>query len=192
MRAFPRVARALPAIVALIAAAPPSHALTFNIANGGAQIYLRIGQTGGTVSIVTFPVTAANAGTGIVAGTAPAAAGAFSPQTGNFPACGANFVRIVARARAPVANTRTATLSVTSTGSLSAGANTIPFTKFSWISDDVADLPGGAFLGVANQALVSFQNSREVGACHRFQFLNDTVYAPGTYNGTVTYNLAMP
>lgn len=192
MRAFPPFVPALATTVALLAVAPASHALTFNIANGAAQIYLRIGQTGGTVNVVSFPVTPANAGTGVVAGTVTANAGAFNAQTANFPACAANNVRIVARARAPVSNTRTATLSVTSTVSLSAGANTIPFTKFDWVSDDVADLPGGAFLGVANQALKSFQNSREVGACHQFRFLNDTVYPPGTYSGTVTYNLAMP
>lgn len=187
---FPAIA--LGTALGVLAIALPAPALTFNIGNGTAQIYLRVGRTGGTTSIVTFPVTSANAGTGTITGTAPANAGAFSFATGNFPACAANYVRIVARARAPVSNTRTATLSVNSSGTLSAGANTIPFTKFDWLSDDVADLPAGAFLGIAGQALKSFQNSREVGACHLFRFLNDTVYPPGNYTGTVTYNLAMP
>ncbi len=178
----------------LACACLPAQALTFVIPNGTAQIYLRIGQTGGTTNTVAFAVTGANAGTGTpIAGTVVAAAGAFSAaQTPNFPACAANNVRIVARARSTLAAPRTATLSVNSTGGLVSGANTIPFTQFDWTSDDATSLPAGAFAGVAAQPLVSFVTSREVGACHQFRYLNTQVYPAGTYTGTLVYTLNMP
>lgn len=191
MRRAGRIARVL--LAAAACAALPAGALTFVI--GGSfpsQIYLRIGATGATTSVVSFPVTAANAGAGVIDGTVVGSAGAASGETANFPACPANHVRIVARARSFFANWRTATLTVDSTGAITAGPSSIPFTKFDWTSDDVADMPAGAFNGAAGQVLVSFLNSREVGACHRFRFLNDTIYPPGTYTGTVTYNLSMP
>lgn len=180
------------ASAAMFLAEGPAHALTFVIGNFPTQIYLRVGRTGATDSLVTFTVTPANAGSGPINGTAPANAGARSAaQTPNFPDCPANNVRIVARARANPANSRTATLSVSSTGTLSAGVPSIPLTKIDWLSDS-PEIPAGVFSGIAGQALTSFQNSREVGACLQFRFLNDTVYPPGTYTGSVTYNLSMP
>jgi hypothetical protein len=172
-------------------AAPGANAVTVVIGNGGAQIQLRIGQTGGTISRVTFTVPAASAGNGTpIVGTTNAAAG--SAQGGAFPACPANNVRVWARARAPVANTRTATLQVNGSGTLVSGVNSIPFTDFDWITTNGPEIPSGAFSGSATQALMSFMNSREVGMCLQFRFLNNTVYPAGTYNGQLIYNLAMP
>jgi len=188
------IARALRAatLAAALLGAGPAPALTFVIGNGFPQVYLRIGATGATLSTVTFPVTAANAGTGVLDGIVPGSGGAASAETTNFPACPANHVRIVARARWFLSNWLTATLSVDSSAALTAGANSIPFTKITWTSDDASDLPAGGFTGGAAQVLDTFRNSREVGACHRFQFLNDTIYPPGTYVGSVTYTLSMP
>ena len=170
------------------------HALTFVIANGAPQIYLRIGQTGGTDSVVNFAVTGANAGNGTaILGTVPANAGAASAaETPNFAVCPGNYVRIVARARSTVGAPRTASLTVNSTAGIVSGGNTIPFTQFDWISDDAADLPAGAFTGAPAQPLTTFITSREVGACHRFRYLNTQVYPSGTYTGNVIYNLQMP
>jgi hypothetical protein len=178
--------------VALCAVLPlPAAALTVVIANGAAQLFLRVGRTGGATSVVTFTVPAASAGTGTpVLATAPANAG--SAQAPNFPAaCPGNSVRIMARARAPVANTRTASLRVNSSGNLVSGANTIPFTDFDWTSSD-AEIPSGAFSGSTTQLLATFQNSREISVCHQFRFLNSNVYPAGTYTGALIYNLNMP
>ncbi len=179
------------ALAALCIAAPlPALALTVVIANGAAQLFLRVGSAG-ALTTVTFTVPAASAGTGTpVVGTSNAASG--SAQNPNFPvACGANHVRIMARARAPVAGTRTASLRVNASGNLVSGVNTIPFTEFDWISTD-AEIPSGAFTGSATQLLATFQNSREVSVCHQFRFLNTTVHPAGTYTGTLIYNLNMP
>jgi hypothetical protein len=171
-----------------------ANALTFVIANGTPQIYLRIGRTGGTASVVSFTVTGANGGNGTpIAGTVPANAGAASAaETPNFAVCPGNYVRIVARARSTAGTPRTATLTVNSTAGIVSGANTIPFTQFDWISDDAADLPAGTFTGAPSQPLTSFTTSREVGACHQFRFLNTQVYPAGTYAGNLIYNLQMP
>lgn len=168
-----------------------AEAVTVAIANGAAQIQLRVGATGGTISLVTFTVPAASAGNGTpVVGTTNAAAG--SAQGASFPACAANNVRVWARARAPVSDTRTATLQVNSSGSVTSGANAIPFTDFDWITSSGPEIPSGAFSGSATQALMSFMNSREVGMCLQFRFLNSTIYPAGTYNGQLNFTLNMP
>jgi len=176
---------------ALALVALPAGAVTVNIVNGSQQLQLRVGATGGTISLVTFTVPAANAGNGTpIVGTTNAAAG--SAQGASFPACPANNVRVWARARSPVANSRTATLQVNSSGNLTSGGNAIPFTDFDWITSSGPEIPSGNFSGSATQTLMSFQNSREVGMCLQFRFLNTTVYPSGTYNGQLTFNLNMP
>ena len=168
----------------------PASAVTVVIGNGAAQAALRIGATGGTISTVTFTVPAANAGDGTpIVGTTNAAAG--SAQN-TFAACAANNVRVWASARGAPANSRTATLQVNSSGSVTSGANAIPFTAFDWITSAGPEIPSGAFSGSATQTLMSFMNSREVGMCLQFRFLNTTVYPAGTYNGQLTFNLTMP
>jgi hypothetical protein len=174
----------------LACAAGAAQAVTIVIGNGGARIQLRVGATGGTISTVTFAVPAANAGDGTpVLGTTNAAAGS---AQGGVPACAANNVKVYASARSGTSNTRTATLQVNSSGSLTSGGNAIPFTDFDWITSGGTEIPSGAFTGSTTQVLTSFMNSREVGVCLRFRFLNTTIYPPGTYNGQLTYNLQMP
>lgn len=181
-------------------AAPPAVALTFNISNGSAQIYLRVGATGATVSTVAFNLSGSEAilGTGTpIYGSVAASAGSASAETANFPACPAGYVRIVARVRAPGGNPRTGTLQVTSSSALVHGGNQIPFTEFGWDSDDATDFGSGTFSGGTQVLTPAINSSREVGACHRFKFLNQQVYPPsaggtGFYSGSVTYNLAAP
>jgi hypothetical protein len=190
------------AAAAISLASTGASALTFVIANGAAQIYLRIGQTGGTVPVVTIDLTGSTGilGNGTpVLGTVVAQAGAASGQTANFPACPANYVRLVARARSTAAAPRTATFQVNSSTNLvhAASGNTMPFTQIGWVSDDAVDLPAGTFTGAAGQLLATINTSREVGACHRFQFMNTQIFPASTggtgyYQGTVVYNLNMP
>jgi hypothetical protein len=175
----------------LVSAALPAAAVTVAIGNGTQQLRLRVGATGGTISLVTFTVPAASAGNGTpIVGTTLASAG--SAQGASFPACPANNVRVWARARAPINNSRTATLQVNSSGSLTSGVNSIPFTDFDWITSSGPEIPSGAFSGAPAQVLMAFQNSREVGMCLQFRFLNNTVYPAGTYTGQLTYNISMP
>ena len=175
-------------LVATIAG--PAAAVTVNIGNGPSSIQLRVGATGGTISTVTFTVPGANAGDGTpVLGTTNAAAGSVQ---NTFAACAANNVRVWASARGAPANSQTATLQVNSSGSLTSGANSIPFTDFDWITSGGPEIPSGGFSGSATQTLMSFMNSREVGMCLQFRFLNTTVYPSGTYNGQLTFNLQMP
>ncbi len=174
-----------------ILAAPQAGAVTVVVADGPSQIQLRVGAAGGTISLVSFTVPAAIAGDGTpISGTTNAAAG--SAEGAGFPACAANNVRIWARARATPGNSRTATLQVNSSGAVTSGANSIPFSDFDWITSAGPEIPSGGFSGSATQSLMSFMNSREVGMCLRFRFLNTTIYPAGTYNGQLTFNLQMP
>jgi hypothetical protein len=181
---------ALTALVASLASLPAA-ALTVAIGNALPEIALRVGAPGGTISMVTFNVTAATAATGTpIVGTTDAAAG--SAQAPNFgAACAANNVRIWARARS-LFFTRTATLSVNASGGLTSGANTIPFTNFDWITSGGGEVASAAFSGAATQTLLSFGTSREISVCLQFRFLNTTVFPAGTYNGQLTYDLLMP
>ena len=192
--------RIIPLLAAIIPGA--AAALTFNIGNGSAQIYLRVGATGGAVSTVAFNLAGSEAilgnGTAIY-GAVAASAGAASAETTNFAACPANHVRIVARVRAPGGNPRTGTLQVTSSTALvhAASGNTIPFTEFGWDSDDATEFASGTFSGGTQVLNPTITSSRETGACHRFKFLNRQVYrgsvgGTGFYQGSVTYNLNAP
>lgn len=186
------VGAAVAVSVLALSASLPSRALTVVVGNAAPEIALRVGATGGTISLVTFTVAAATAGTGtLVLGTTNAAAG--SAQAPNFgTACAGNNVRIWARARSTLPNPRTATLSVNGSGSLTSGANAIPLTDFGWVTSGGTEIASGNFTGSPTQLLATFGTSREISVCKRFQFLNTTIYPSGTYNGQVTYSLQMP
>lgn len=180
------------ALAAACLATLPAHALTVAITNNAAQIALRVGARGGTISVVNFAVAAATAGTGTpVIGTTAASAG--SAQAPNFgTACAANNVRIWARARSTAAAPRTATLTVNSSGGIVSGANTIPYTDFSWTTSGGTEIPSGSFTGASSQPLLTFGTSNEVSVCLQFRFGNTTIYPPGTYTGQLVYSLQMP
>ena len=169
-----------------------ARAVTVAVANGAAEIALRVGATGATISTVNFAVTGATAGTGApIAGTTNAAAS--SAQGANFPtACAVNSVRVWARARSAVSSSRTATLTVNGSGTLVSGTNSIPITDFDWITSGGSEIASGAFSGSSSQMLMTFQNSAEVSVCLQYRFLNTTVYPAGTYTGQIIYNLQMP
>lgn len=188
----PRARAAAIVLAALLASAGPASALTVVVGDNAPEIALRVGAAGGTISLVNFAVAAATAGTGTpVLGTTNAAAG--SAQAPNFgAACPANNVRIWARARSTAVTPRTANLTVNSSGSLTSGANAIPFTDFDWVTSGGTEIAAGAFSGSPTQSLLTFGTSREISVCLRFRFLNTTVYPSGTYNGQLTYTLQMP
>lgn len=159
----------LPGLLLVAAAA---NAVTINIAAGAPRISLRVGANGGVISRVTFTLTATNAGNGVQINGAP-------------------NINIVAEARAVAANSRTATLTVNSTANMVSGANSIPMSTVSWTTNDVA-LPAGTFTGGPGQVLTSFMNSRRRTTGHTFRYANTQIFPSGTYNGQVTYTLAMP
>ena len=156
----------------LLLVAQTADAVTINIAAGAPRISLRVGAAGGTISLVTFTLTATNAGNGVAVNGAP-------------------NITIIAEARAVAPNTRTATLTVNSSTAMISGADSIPMTEINWTTNDVA-LPAGTFSGGPGQSLTSFMNSRRRTTTHTFRYVNTQIYPSGTYNGQVTYTLAMP
>jgi len=155
-----------------LVAMPAAQAVTVVIPAGSPQATLRIGSAGATIDTVTFTVP----GTGTADGT---------PVTGS-PSI---FVQVSARRAGGPA--RTYTLSVNSATPLANGADTLPFTSFSWTTTD-ADIPAGTFNGTAAQVLMQFQNNRTISNTHTFVYDNTQVLAPGTYTGQLVYTLSQP
>ena len=117
-------------------------AVTIVIANGAPQIRLRVGAAGAVISLVTFTLTATNAGNGVAINGAP-------------------NITIIAEARGPVANARNATLTVNSSAAMISGADSIPMSVITWTTND-ATFPVGTFSGGAGQVLTTFQNDRSM------------------------------
>jgi hypothetical protein len=75
--------------------------------------------------------------------------------------------------------------------------DTIPFTEFSWTTQD-GDIPAGTFSGGALQPLMTFQGKKgkkgqdpEGGVVDylTFTYSNTNVYPPGSYQGLVVYTI---
>lgn len=89
-------------------------------------------------------------------------------------------------------------LTVTAPTSLvNANGNTIPFSQISWTSSGNGDgtatqpFPSGTFAG-GTQILGNFPKNTWRESCHTFSYGNDAIVPAGTYNGRVTYTLAVP
>ena len=147
-------------------------AVTVVIANGAPQIRLRVGAAGAAISLVTFTLTATNAGNGTAINGTP-------------------NITIIAEARGLVADSRNATLTVNSSAAVISGADTMPMSVISWTTNDAA-FPVGTFSSGVGQVLTTFQNSRRRTTAHTFRYANTQIFPSGTYNGQVTYTLAMP
>jgi hypothetical protein len=172
---LPKLRAAIMLIVGLlcsVAEMRQAAAVTLVIANGAPQIRLRVGAAGATISLVTFTLTATNAGNGTAINGAP-------------------NITIIAEARGPVANARNATLTVNSSAAMISGADSIPMSVITWTTNDAA-FPVGTFSGGAGQVLTTFQNSRRRTTAHTFRYANTQIFPSGTYNGQVTYTLSMP
>ncbi len=165
-------------ILALVLAVPvwlpePAYGVTIILADrANPRIRIQVGAPGGTVSLVSFTVPAANVGDGTE----------IQDPT-------AIFVQV--EFRASPANSRTATLTADSSIALNNGlGDLIPFTEVRWETSD-ADIPPGQFTGGV-QTLLSFMNNRRIENNHTFYYRNTQVYAEGTYDGTITYTLSVP
>ncbi len=165
-------------MLALVLAVPvwlpePAYGVTIILADRATpRIRIRVGAPGGTASLVSFTVPAANVGDGTEV---------VDPTT--------ILVRVVFRASP--ANCCTATLTADSSTALNNGlGDTIPFTEIRWEASD-PDIPSGQFTGGV-QTLMSFMNNRRIFNDHTFYYRNTQVYAAGTYDGTVTYTLSVP
>ncbi len=165
-------------LLALVLAVPayvplPAYGVTVILGNRATpRIRIRVGAAGGTVSLVSFTVPAANVGDGTEV---------VDPST--------ILVRVVFRASP--ANSQTATLTADSSTPLNNGSgDTIAFTEIRWEASD-PDIPSGQFTGGV-QTLMSFMNNRRIFNNHTFYYRNTQVYAAGTYNGRVTYTLSVP
>ena len=168
------------------------------VANAPAQVRLRIGVTGATITTATVTVAGANVGSGTVQLTTALA----SARTGSSCAT-ANFVFINAEGRAAPAGSRTISLTANSTAGLSCttpatcGADNIPFTQIGWVNTppagyNPATIPNGTFNGSAAQPIISFPNSNQSQDCLRFQYVNTNIVRQGTYTGDVIFTLTMP
>ena len=90
-------------------------------------------------------------------------------------------------------------LQVTSEANLtSAAGDTIAFSQISWTTSTVGNqdatpnvIPAGTFNG-ATQMLKSIAPNQFIENCHTFFYANSALRAAGTYEGTVTYTLAIP
>jgi len=136
------------------------------------RLILRVGAGGNNISVVDFPVTAAQIGDG-------------SPITGT------PRIRMDMRIRATPPFSRVATLTVDSSTPLANGPATLPMSNISWAAQQ-GDIPGGVFNDTISQFIVSYPNSFRIRDWHTFSYANTQILEPGTYAGRVTYTLAMP
>ena len=170
--------RLILALLALILAVPvwlpePAYGVTIILGDrANPRIRIRVGAPGGTVSLVSFTVPANQVGDGTEIQDPTA-------------------ILVQVEFRASPANCCTATLTADSSTALNNGSgDTIAFTEIRWETSD-ADIPSGQFTGGV-QTLMSFLNNRRIFNDHTFYYRNTQVYAPGTYDGTVTYTLSVP
>jgi hypothetical protein len=75
---------------------------------------------------------------------------------------------------------------------VNAGGDTIPFTEFSWTTQD-GDIPPGAFDGSAQQTLMTLnrrgRRGRGVADYLTFSYSNLNLYPAGSYQGQVVYTI---
>lgn len=198
------------AMVALSSA--EARAFTVSITNGlTPSIYLRVGDgmytgtfqnngtpgSGGTLNTVSVAVPGASVGNG----TALAMTSNSTQTTSNYD--GFVFCNVPAQVyvggfnRGGLLSGGTGTLTVTAPTNLTTVAgDTIPFSQISWTSSGNGDtgaqpFPAGTFTG-GTQTLASFPANTWRESCHSFSYRNAAVVAAGTYNGRVTYTLAVP
>jgi hypothetical protein len=77
---------------------------------------------------------------------------------------------------------------------VSGSGDTMPFSEFSWTTQD-GDIPGGTFVPGATQTLVTMnrggRKARGLVDYFTFTYANTSVYASGTYSGKVFYTIAL-
>jgi len=162
-----------PAVLLWAALTFDASAVTVVIAPPPSEVRLRVGAAAAT-TLVTFTITAANAGNGVAIVGAP------------------NPVLVQAEARETGCLPKSATLTAnTLVANLVSGANNIPFSTISWTTSD-GDISAGTYPAPGSLVIATFPNCRRVSNNHTFRFSNTQVFPQGTYNGTATYTLTMP
>lgn len=167
------------------------------------RVTMRIGShLLGTISKVTFDVTGANVSPTPTPVVGVPTAGA---SVGGAPA---NSVRISVSNRWTDFAGQRVIVTVDSSGGLvctagPCGATTIPMSKISWTSSNLAtgtyagqDFASGSFTGSATQTLLDFTGpvSRSFNVTNDwvFTYANDTLYPAGVYQKRVTFTATMP
>ena len=172
--------------VFLLAFALPGHALRFSVApiipfvyiqvgHGALSAYGLLGPPANLVDVVSFsipPGVQPGDGTPIVGG--PVIPIAFLGYSGGNQA---NYMVTMNSA----------------SGLVNGTGDVIPFTEFSWTTQD-GDIPPGQFDGSANQFLAQYngrgRRARGVVDYLTFSYANSTIYPPGAYSGRVTYTIS--
>lgn len=201
-------------LLATLTVCQAAEAFTAILAAGTRSVYLRVGDgrytglanAGGTpgslatVNLVSVTVAGVNVGNGV---DQPMTSNATQANSfyDNYAFCnlpGEVYIGGFFRRPNSGGGASSATLSVTSPANLVDGdGDTIPFSEISWTSSGNGDgaavqpVPAGTFTGGA-QTLASFPVNTWRESCHSFRYENTAVRASGTYNGRVTYTLAVP
>lgn len=136
------------------------------------------GTSNGTIDAVIFDYTTNADQVGITGSPA----GAIYDTNGGFPGNGAVPVRVFG-------NNGQVTITATNPATLDNGADTIPFSEMSVVSDN-ASLPAPGFSGGTSQPLLAGRVTNQT-ALWTYSYANSTAPAAGTYTGTVTYTASM-
>lgn len=182
---------------ALPAAMPTAHAWDLAYPAGPRTIGLTVGNNviGGTPNVVSVTVPASVLGTGVAQAMTSDSTQAASPLDGFTTCVPPNQVYIGGYLRQPTTTANVAALSVSTTGPLTNGSETIPFSEISWTStalgNPTQDIPAGSF--ATNPLLLrNIGSNRYVENCHTFSYANTNFVAAGIYTGRATYTLSLP
>ena len=186
----------------LIGLAPLAcHAWVLTVTAGAKAMYLQVGAgtnngNNALINLVSLSVPAAQVGTGALAMTSDSTVS--QSFFDGFTVCTPpQQVYFGAWYREPGASTNVAPITVSTPSALTSGADTISFTRISWISTSIgnggaADIPSGTFTGMALQPVRTIPANRWIENCLVFSYSNATVVPAGTYNGRATYTMSTP
>ncbi|MGW8369133.1 MAG: hypothetical protein ACWGPN_10695 [Gammaproteobacteria bacterium] len=177
-----RLSRLLLALF-LLAPCTPGHALRFSIRPDFEYVQIQVGSGSlsdyglpgppSVVDVVTFDLTTAQVGDGTPILGTPVIPFLFIGYGGNN-------------------RSRYSVTIDSSAGLINQSGVRIPFTDFSWISQD-GDIPSGQFDGSGNQLLQTYdfrgRRARGVVDYLTFSYANTDVYPAGNYSGRVTYTI---
>lgn len=184
----------------LCCASLSADAWVLNVTPGARRIYLAVGNAttdaaNATINQVSVTVPANMLGTGTAQAMTSNSTQANSPFDAYNVCVPPNQVYIGGYFREPSTTASVARLQVTTPGTLTSGADTLPFTEISWTStalgNAAADIPAGTFNG-ATVFLRNISSNTYVENCHTFTYANTNLVAAGVYSGRATYTLTTP
>ena len=169
---------------------------------GPKQLFLMVGvgtpaASNSTINSVSVSVPAGSVGNGTAQAMTSDSTQSASPYD-NYAVCNPpGQVYIGGSYRQPNATTgaATATLQVSTPGSLTSASDSIPFSQISWASsangNATADIPAGTFNG-GTLLLANIPRNTFVENCFSYTYANAAVVPAGTYTGRATFTLAVP